>query len=229
MLTRTLACSLALAGLIAASPLAQAQDADARGAHPHFWFHTDNSDLLPINPEQLGRFMPQFQPGEYYLGLSLRSVDETLRSHLRLDEHQGLVVMSVLDDSSAAAAGLEEHDVLTEIDGVKITGQQMLVDAIQEAGKNDREVELSYIRIGEPEKLSLKPMKRENFEASEAAPENAKRFELGPEQIQRLPEEFRNFFRDQLKGDRDVQSQLDEMREQMKELKERIEKSGNEE
>ncbi len=121
MLTRTLACSLALAGLIAASPLAEAQDADAR---TNFWWHTDNSDLLPINPGHLGHFGPQFQPGEYYLGLSLAPVGDTLRSHLRLDEEQGLVVMSALDDSSAGEAGLERHDVLTQIDGVKIPGSR---------------------------------------------------------------------------------------------------------
>jgi hypothetical protein len=220
MLTRTLACSLALAGLIAASPLAQAQDADARGAHPHFWFHSNNSGW-PINPEQFGPFGPQFQPGEYYLGLSLRPVGDTLRSHLRLEEEQGLVIMSVLEDSSASEAGLEQHDVLTQIDGVKILGQQMLVDAIQEAGENDREVELSYIRAGEHAKLSLKPMKRESFEASEAAPEDEKRFKVGPEQIERLPKEFRYFFRNE--GNQDVQSKLDELRQQLKELQQRME------
>lgn len=225
MLTRTLACSLALAGLIAASPLAQAQDADARGAHPSFWFHADNSDRLPINPEQLGQFGPRFQPGEYYLGLSLRPVGETLRSHLRLEEEQGLVIMSVLDDSSANEAGLEKHDVLTQIDGVKITGQQMLVDVIQEAGKNDREIELSCIRAGEHEKRSLKPMKREDFEASEAASGAAEAFKLGPEQIERLPKEFRYFFRNE--GNQDVQSQLNELRQQLDDLKKLMEDSVN--
>lgn len=227
MLTRTLACSLALAGLIAASPLAQAQDADARGAHPYYWFGGDRSDVLPINPEQWGRFMSQVRSGEYYLGLSLRPVDETLRSHLRLEEEQGLVVMSVLEDSSAGEAGLEKHDVLTQIDGVKITGQQMLVDAIQEAGKNDREVELSYVRAGEPAKLSLKPMKRENFEASEAAPENVQPFPLGPEQLEHLPNGLRHFLRDQFKGDHDLQSQIDSLREQIEELRKSMDEGAN--
>ena len=225
MLTRTLACWLALAGLMAASPQVHAQDADARGTHPYFWFHSDNNgDWLPIKPEQFGQ-TPAFQPGEYYLGVSLRSAGETLRSHLRLEDEQGLVVMSVADDSSAAQAGLEEHDVLTHVDGVKITGQQMLVDAIQEAGKNDRDVELSYIRVGEHEKLSLKPMKRENFEAAEATPEHTQPFKLGPEQIDRLPKEFRNFFRNE--GNQDVQAQLDELRQQMEELRKLMEESAN--
>ena len=225
MLTRTLACSLALAGLVAASPLAQAQDADARGAHPPFWFHSNNADWLPANPEQLGQFAPPFQPGEYYLGISLGPAGDTLRSHLRLNEQQGLVVMTVAGDSSAGEAGLERHDVLVEIDGVEITGQQMLVDAIQEAGKNDREVELSYIRAGEHDKVSLKPMKRENFEAREAAPEHARSFKLGPEQIDRLPKEFRHFFHNE--GNQDVQSQLDELRQQLEELKKLMEDSAN--
>ena len=131
--------------------------------------------------------------------------------------------MSVLDDSSAGEAGLEKHDVLTQIDGAMITGQQMLVDAIQEAGKNDREIELSYIRAGEHEKLSLKAMQRENYEASEAAPEDAQPFKLGPEQIERFPKELRYFFRNE--GNQDVQSQLDELRQQLKELKELMEDS----
>ena len=130
-------------------------------------------------PSSSDSLVPQFQPGEYYLGLSLRPVGDTLRSHLRLEEEQGLVIMSVLEDSSASEAGLEQHDVLTFIDGVKIVGQQMLVDAIQEAGKNDREVELSYIRAGEHAKLSLKPMKRENFEANEACARGCKTVQVG--------------------------------------------------
>ncbi len=100
----------------------------------------------------------------------------------------------------------------------------MLVDVIQEAGKNDREVELSYIRAGEHDRVSLTPMKRENFEANEEATEDARRFKLGPEQIERLPKEFRYFFRGE---GQDVQSQLDDLRQQIEELKKLMEDSAS--
>ena len=222
MLTRCLACSLAVAGLLAAAPLAQAQEA----RHPH-WFKTDNSDFLRINPDQIDRHYAPAPMGEYYIGLSLGPVSEILRSHLRLEEGQGVVVMSVLEESSAAEAGLEKYDIVLEIDGVKITDHEMLVDAIQAAGKADRAVELSYVRGGEHSMLSLKPMKREDFEPRQADAEQQERsWQVGPEQIDRLPKELRHFFRNQMQND-DVQTQLDELRDQLREMKELIEKSND--
>ena len=54
-------------------------------------------------------------------GAQLAPVPDVLRSQLSIPEGQGVVVESVREGSTGAAAGLQKHDVILEIDGQKVT------------------------------------------------------------------------------------------------------------
>lgn len=53
-------------------------------------------------------------------GASFDPVDEVLRSHLEIPEGTGLVVRRVKEGTLAAEVGLKKHDIVLEVDGVKI-------------------------------------------------------------------------------------------------------------
>ena len=69
-----------------------------------------------------------------------------VRSQLRLAAGEGLVVTEVLPESPAAMAGLQNHDVLTKLDGKRLTKIEAVNAQIQEI--RDRKVSVSLFRGG---------------------------------------------------------------------------------
>jgi len=89
---------------------------------------------------------PQTGEQHYRIGVQLAEADETLRSQLRLAAGEGLVVTEVLQESPAAMAGLQNHDVLTKLDGKRLTKIEAVNGQIQEI--RDRKVSVSLFRGG---------------------------------------------------------------------------------
>lgn len=96
----------------------------------------------------------------HYLGITLQPVDETLRSHLRLEPQVGLVVCDVVEGSPAHEVGLQRHDVITAADEQPIKGHDQLVQAVQQAGSEDRALVVALIRAGAPQTVTVKPARR---------------------------------------------------------------------
>jgi hypothetical protein len=89
-----------------------------------------------------------------WLGLSAGKVPPPLSAQLGLPESFGLVVVDVVPDSPAAAAGLQRHDVLKMLD------DQYLIDPGQfstlvRSKKAGTEVALTLFRAGKEEKVSV--------------------------------------------------------------------------
>lgn len=111
-----------------------------------------------------GRFRFPFGDAEpiklsdYWLGLECRPVPPVLRAQLKLPEDQGLVVEQVLPDGPAAAAGIEQYDVLVKADGKPLVKLQDLIDAVDAA--KDKELALELLRGGKTTKVKAKPAKR---------------------------------------------------------------------
>lgn len=89
----------------------------------------------------------------YRIGVTLSEADETLRQQLRLATGEGLVVTEVLDDSSAAKAGIQVHDVLTMLDAKRLTTVEVINAQIQEL--KDKSVELRLLRNGKEVTLQI--------------------------------------------------------------------------
>lgn len=68
----------------------------------------------------MDRWGPEFFGREVIRGVQLAPVPDVLRSQLSIPEGQGVVVESVREGSTGAAAGLKRHDVILEIDGRKV-------------------------------------------------------------------------------------------------------------
>jgi hypothetical protein len=103
----------------------------------------------------------------FWIGLALdESIDETLRAQLGLTADQGLIISSVAEDSPAAKAGLQEHDIVVAAGGKPIGKHADLVAAVQEAGEKELAVEV--IRAGEKTTIQVMPEKRPAQQALEA-------------------------------------------------------------
>jgi hypothetical protein len=93
----------------------------------------------------------------YRIGVTLSESDETLRQQLRLAAGEGLVVTEVVADSAAAKAGIQTHDVLTVLDGKRLTTVEAINAQIQEV--KDNSVELRLLRGGKEMTIQIAPRK----------------------------------------------------------------------
>ncbi len=92
---------------------------------------------------------------QYRIGVTLAQADDALRSQLRLAQGEGLVVTEVVADSPAANAGLKQHDVLTQLDGKRLTTVEACNSQIQEI--KDRKLTATFVRGGKESSVELSP------------------------------------------------------------------------
>ena len=71
-----------------------------------------------------------------------------------MSDEDGVVVTSVMEDSAAEDAGIEENDIIVQIDDVKVTGVQSLKDEIGKHLPGER-VTLTIVRNGETKEIRL--------------------------------------------------------------------------
>lgn len=94
------------------------------------------------------------QVKERYLGVVTVPVPEIVQAQVSdvLGEGEGLLVRRVLDDSPAAAAGIQRNDILTTFNGEKVRSPEELKRLITDS-KAGGEVEIGILRTGKAQTL----------------------------------------------------------------------------
>jgi predicted metalloprotease with PDZ domain len=93
----------------------------------------------------------------YRIGVTLSEADDTLRAQVGLAAGEGLVVTEVLEGTPAAEGRIRVHDVLTMLDGKRLTTVDAINAQIQEI--KDKPVELRLLRGGKEMTLRIAPRK----------------------------------------------------------------------
>lgn len=88
-------------------------------------------------------------------GLTVAPVDDMLRQHLKIPDHQGLVVTSVDPSSPSHTAGVFVHDILLKVDDKPITNAKDLVRALR--GADDKPVLLTLMHQGLTKTIRVMP------------------------------------------------------------------------
>ena len=116
-------------------------------------------------PPAVAQEKPATLPEIPYLGVGTVSVPPPLTSQLKLPPGFGLLVVDVVKDSPAAAAGLRANDVLVKLDDQQLIEPNQLAVLVR-SRKPDDQITLTLIREGETKTQSVKIGKR-------PAPKNA--------------------------------------------------------
>ncbi|MEN8006467.1 MAG: PDZ domain-containing protein [Candidatus Krumholzibacteriota bacterium] len=95
-----------------------------------------------------------------YLGVMLQDVTPSMAKALQMDEKTGVMISEVVDDSPAAAAGLEDGDVILEFNGQTISDSGDLVKAVRGTNPGDK-VKVVVLRGGKNKKLDIEIGKHE--------------------------------------------------------------------
>lgn len=99
-----------------------------------------------------------------WLGIQMTDLNRDLAEYFGVREKEGVLILSVADDSPAARAGLRAGDVILEIDGDAIRDKEDLIDAISEREAGE-EIEIKYQRKGDTETVRVK-LERTSYNSS---------------------------------------------------------------
>ena len=92
----------------------------------------------------------------YRIGIQCSQVED---GDDKSEAQPGLEVKAVFDDSPAKKAGIEKGDILVSVNGSKISKIVDLTNAVQEAGKNEKEVTIELKRDEKVVSVTVKPTK----------------------------------------------------------------------
>jgi serine protease Do len=87
-----------------------------------------------------------------YLGISYSPLNPSIAARLNITQTQGVIVLQVDPTSPAATAGLQEQDIITEIDGKKLVGDSDLAQALNHLKPGDV-VTLTVLRNGQSQQI----------------------------------------------------------------------------
>src|SRR5579864_684388 len=104
-----------------------------------------------INQHPEGFF---YSAGRSYLGVDVRDITSERLGALKLKEERGVEITMVDQDAPAGKAGLKEHDVILEFNGVAVEGEEQLRRMIREVPPG-RTVTLGISRDGNAMKMSI--------------------------------------------------------------------------
>lgn len=85
--------------------------------------------------------------GRPRLGVQVQELNKDLAPYFKVEEKSGVLVLDVTKDSPADKAGLKAGDVITKIDGEKITDADDLISALRDYEEGD-EAAIEYVRQG---------------------------------------------------------------------------------
>jgi len=186
---------------------------------------------FPVGPDRHNLFGPaeQILPGrlrqrqpsveKYTVGLQCRPVlDSTLRYQLNLDEQIGLIVVRVLEDSPAADAGIQPHDILLYADQASLTSIPDLHEAVNRAGQEGLPLSLNLLSQGQEKGVEVQPVEKSGqgddhparwgqprgLPAAEVIPGFEAHRQQMQEQMQRMRQEMLQLERQVIGGDTQI-------------------------
>src|SRR5262245_44092689 len=180
-----------------------------------------NPLTLRVMPEKRDRERMMFAFGNrMYLGVNLQELNPDLASYFQVDPNAGVLVTSVQSDTPAEKGGLRSGDVITHINGNKVSTPSDVSTQLEdiEAGT---QLEVTVLRHGAEQRLTVVPEER-SWEHPEIPPM--------PELRQMLRENPE--FRDDMEGLRremeslkhDLELRKEDLQKMREEIQEKVQK-----
>lgn len=112
-----------------------------------------------------------------YLGVMLQEVSPSMGKALQLGDRPGVLVNEVVEDGPAAKAGLQDGDVILEVDGKAATNQAAVTKAVRAMSPGDK-ARVVVLRDGRQKDLTVELGKREAAFAWKQGPGGDKAIDL---------------------------------------------------
>jgi serine protease Do len=118
---------------------------------------------IPINvcKDILRQILQQGSVRRGYLGVVVRSMDETMTRHFGLEQNQGVLVTEILEQSPAAYFGLKPRDVILSVNGTPIANPSELQRVIARYNEQEQ-IRLEILRDGTRQTLLIRLSSTDN-------------------------------------------------------------------
>nr|NQU94058.1 Do family serine endopeptidase [Bacteroidota bacterium] len=102
--------------------------------------YTGYSFAIPVNivKKVMNDFINYGELQRAYIGVTIRDIDSQFANELELNNLKGVYVVSVVENSSADDAGLEDEDVILRIDNMEINSVSRLLETVGQHNPGDR-------------------------------------------------------------------------------------------
>lgn len=140
-----------------------------------------------------------------YLGVQTSEVTKDNFAKLRLKDVRGVAIDRVMENSPAAAAGLQAGDVIVRFNGEEVTSTRKLNRLIAEVDP-DHQAKVTVIRDGSERELTATLAKRPGFHFDNGSfnfdlPDFKGHFDNMPKINEQFREQFKEQFKDNFKGE----------------------------
>lgn len=96
----------------------------------------------------------------YWIGIEGAAPSAALRSQLRLEPEEGILINRVMPNSPAEEGELEQFDVITRVNGKQVASVPELSEHVGEQGENKGRLAIEIIRQGKPRTVWVAPVER---------------------------------------------------------------------
>lgn len=130
------------------------------GSKPHVFSFKDKAGK-DFKFNEKNRFV--FKSGGAFLGVHLQSLDnEDFAAYFGVKKDGGALIMDVEDDTPAAKAGLKAGDVITKLDGKKVTEPGDVKEILADKEKGDK-VDILVMRKNKEKKVNAELAEGKHF------------------------------------------------------------------
>jgi len=182
------AFALLLAALPSPSQTPQDQMQTMPALHRHLQEMAAHGDALPGDEDEKKiEIVTTMDEGGSWLGVELQDVDAAKSKELKLSAERGALLSSIVPDSPAAKAGLQENDVITELNGQRIEGAMQFRRMVREIPAG-RTLQLSVWRGGKSQSISVTLAKREERHGDGPRGFHSREFNFRMPEMPEIPE-----------------------------------------
>lgn len=139
------------------------------------------------------------------LGVELSNLDEELAEYFDVKGDEGVLVLSVREDSPAEEAGMKAGDVIINFNGKEVSEVEDIIDELGDV--EDETVELGVVRKGKKQTLKVELEDRGHFYVYPGSKE--KRIVIPPKSFESIDKA-------------ELEKELKELKKELKELKKRL-------
>jgi hypothetical protein len=155
-----LACGLVGASAACGAGLTAAQEAPKQSRAVRALAEAGSDFLFKLVADDEDQAAEAPPRSDYWIGIALGELPELAKIQLGVED--GLVVSEVVEDSPAAKARLQAHDILLKAGDARLATAADLIKAVDAA--KDKELTVLIIRGGKEQTLKVTPIKRPKSE-----------------------------------------------------------------
>ncbi len=168
--------------------------------------------------------MVWFCEDRLFLGVRVEPLNDDLAGYFSMKGEEGVLVMEVFEDSAAEKGGIKSGDVIIQVADEKITDPGSLIEALSDFDDDAEKIDVTLVRKGKKMTLTFDTKEMESVDQAAYFPKDFGKWNDSFKHFKMKPFDDDQHFQ-VLKKEKLIElRELDELREELEMMKERLKK-----